>query len=101
MLPVTSHKSFHVPHSLATAAAIAALITALGWEDSGGDRPAVAPGPQAEVTGARIQRPGDEQPENDDAAARARAGTESCEAACDRNSLSELLPLVLPGLAEH
>ena len=31
MLPITTHRSFHVPHTLAVAAALAALIAAFGW----------------------------------------------------------------------
>ncbi len=31
MLPITTHRSFHIPHTLAVAAALVALITAFGW----------------------------------------------------------------------
>lgn len=31
MLPITTHRSFHVPHTLAVAAALLAMIAAFGW----------------------------------------------------------------------
>lgn len=97
MLPLTSHKSFQIPHSLATVAAIAALITALGWETSGDHADRI------EASSHVAKRIGATGAQEDRAPEDTAAGTErgNCSRRCDRNSLSELLPLVLPSLSGH
>ncbi|MBS3743516.1 MAG: hypothetical protein KGY48_04085 [Wenzhouxiangellaceae bacterium] len=102
MLPLTSHKSFQIPHSLATVAAIAALISALGWEASGNDSEQIEASShvatQIGFAGAK-ERHAQEDRATDDPAAPAER--ENCPQGCGRNSLSELLPLVLPSLSGH
>lgn len=102
MLPVTSHKSFHIPHSLATAAAIAALITALGWETSGDDSTRIETSPIAATRAeAGMTPPQRTQHESATEDATARTGRGKCAGGCDRDSFSELLPLALPSLSGH
>lgn len=93
MLPITNRRGIHIPHSLATAAAIVALLTALGWDASeqiGAEAPSAADGmEQITVTS---------QPDNDaqnEAAGGAHAGAGNGEA----GALSGLLPLVLPSIS--
>ena len=92
MLPVTRHISFHIPHSLAMFAAIVALITALGWQNSEGGVTGVraASTPETRIEAANAQAPPDKTE---------RAGASECEPSCDRDSLSTLLPLVLSSLS--
>lgn len=93
MLPITNHREFHIPHSIATAAAILGLIAALGWDVSGIDADPVesASGTLEQVNSITAQEsePADETP----APGRAVAGD------CDPGVLSGLLPLVLPSIS--
>jgi len=96
MLPITQHRVFHIPHSLATIAAIAAVITALNWnrvdesETTGDlqtakDTASFSAG-QAEIEGS----------ETEDSQAARKAADVACRH-CGGTGLSGLLPLVLPG----
>ena len=95
MLPVTRHNNFHVPHSLAMFAAIVAMIMAVGWQNSEGgiNNARVASTPENRIDAAKAQALLDknERP--------VRSGASECERSCDRDSLSTLLPLVLPSLS--
>jgi len=94
MLPITNHRSFHVPHSLATAAAIVALVTAIGWNASGSESTDVerAADSLGRMTSTTVEHV---EPAADPAVS---AGSGSGDA--DSGVLSGLLPLVLPNLAE-
>jgi len=96
MLPVTRHKSFHVPHSLATCAAIVALITAIGWQSSGDDISTVDASIENETRVDAAQSQAQNEPDKPERSVRASAS--DCKRTCDGDSLSELLPLVLPRL---
>lgn len=88
MLPITNQRVIHVPHSLATLAAIVALVTALSWESdpAHADRTAAMPARPTPVEHAP------EAPtEATGTSARAGAGEEA-------RSVSGLLPLVLPSV---
>lgn len=107
MLPVTAHKSFHIPHTLATLAAIVALITAMGWETSGDDIADLRASSARETRTEAAQAPAQQESRkakrsvrvdtSADISADTSADTSNCERTCDRHSLYELLPLVLPG----
>lgn len=88
MLPITNQRVIHVPHSLATLAAIVALITALSWtsDPADADRTAATPDRPAPVEHAP-KAPA----EAGGTTARAGAGDEA-------RSVSGLLPLVLPSV---
>ncbi len=93
MLPITNHRGFHIPHSLATAAAIVALVTALSWDASERSRAELdsAGATHDQVTTA--SQDGDEAA--DEPVRTARAGrTDHTPGA-----LSGLLPLVLPSIS--
>ena len=91
MLPITNHRTVHVPHSLATLAAIAALVTALGWNSvEGGSSTAEAPDPAREMQASLH-----ETATGDEEAGRASAGGSAERAGA---GLSGLLPLVLPSV---
>ena len=100
MLPVTPHKTFHVPHSLAMLAALVALITAIGWATSGDniDIAGSSSAPETPIDAAPEQL---EQQPGDGAGRSARAGVAQCERSCDRDAPAELLPLVLPSLSRR
>jgi len=93
MLPVTNHKAFHIPHSLATAAAIVALVTALGWSASDNESNAAqaAGGPLDQVTSVATP---DAKAPSDAPAASPTGGSD-----CEPDVLSGLLPLVLPSVS--
>lgn len=93
MLPITNHKAFHIPHSLATAAAIVALVTALGWNasDSASAGPNAAGSTLDQVTSVASR---DAKAPGDTPASPPAAGTE-----CEPGVLSGLLPLVLPSIS--
>ena len=95
MLPVTRRNKIHVPHSLAMFAAIVALIIALGWQSSEGGVTGVRAASISEtrIEAAKAQAPPDKTERS------VRAGASECEPSCDRDSLSTLLPLVLPSLS--
>jgi len=82
MLPITNQRVVHVPHSLATLAALVALILALSWDTDGAGRlGSAAEGDAA----APVTAP--------------QTVSERREAEHDREggTVSLLLPLVLPG----
>lgn len=96
MLPITTRRSFHVPHTLAMVAALAALIAAFGWSADEGT-------PDAEH--ARVEQIIEADPESTDDAGRAHvdsgaAGSDSrpCSLVrgCVQDQPSILFPLVLP-----
>lgn len=93
MLPITNHREFHIPHSIATAAAILGLIAALGWDVFGaGADPVIASGSTLEQVNsitAQEAEPANETP------APGRAVADDCEPGV----LSGLLPLVLPSIS--
>jgi hypothetical protein len=88
MLPITKRRVIHVPHSLATLAAIVALATALGWNAASsdvGDRTAASPSGAAPA---------------ERAADTASEPATSADSHRDRRpSVSGLLPLVLPSVS--
>lgn len=92
MLPITNHRTIHVPHSLATLAAIVALITALGWNSVDGGRPtADASGPAAGEAHTTVRGTA-----TDDAESGGRASQDRPDG--NGSGLSGLLPLVLPSV---
>lgn len=95
MLPVTRHKLVHVPHSLATIAAVVGLVTAIALETPGDDpvSASVSSTPRSGIDSARAQA------EPDNAERSVRTSASECKSACERDSLAELLPLVLPRLS--
>ncbi|HKL51929.1 MAG TPA: hypothetical protein VJ908_12250 [Wenzhouxiangellaceae bacterium] len=92
MLPITNHREFHIPHSLATAAAIIALVTAMGWDAS--DPSAAQAGEMNGLQQIETVRSAEAEVPNDTPGA-ARAGNSGCEPGV----LSGLLPLVLPSVS--
>jgi len=94
MLPITKHRVFHIPHSLATLAAIAAVMTALSWDrpdriaQTGEARPAAEQAMIAGGSDAAGPEPTPDAPEE--------SGVSDCSR-CTGGGLSGLLPLVLPG----
>lgn len=97
MLPITQHRVFHIPNSLATIAAIAAVITALSLGTA--DDPDMAGDLQSAKESATFSagHADSDLPENDGKAAR-KAAEVQCRS-CGDSGLSGLLPLVLPGNA--
>lgn len=92
MLPITNHRGFHIPHSLATAAAIVALVTALGWDASGTEAAGV------ESTGA-LSRVSSVAPTEKDLADESAPAARPGRVDCEPGVLSGLLPLVLPSVS--
>jgi hypothetical protein len=93
MLPITNQRAFHIPHSIATVAAIVGLITALSWDVSGDEAGEFGASgvslDQATSVSAQETEPSGEAP----APVRA-AGVES-----EPGVFSGLLPLVLPSIS--
>ena len=96
MLPITQHRVFHIPHSLATIAAIAAVITALNW--SAADEAGMGGELQATKDTATLPTGQAEAdlPDADDSKPAREAASVECRY-CAGSGLSGLLPLVLPG----
>lgn len=93
MLPITNRRGIHIPHSLATAAAIVALLTALTWDAS--ERIGAEPQPTAgnvDLVAPVGRQDSDAQSES---AGAARSGAKNGET----GALSGLLPLVLPSIS--
>lgn len=95
MLPITNQRAFHIPHSIATAAAIVGLIAALSWDVSGNEaaRPDAAGATLDHVASLSAQEPesGGEAPSS------ARSGGPEAEPGV----FSGLLPLVLPSISGY
>jgi hypothetical protein len=88
MLPITKRRIIHVPHSLATLAAIVALATATGWNAAPSDVvERTGASPAAAVSAERAA----------DSASEPATGTDS--PGDRRPSVSGLLPLVLPSVS--
>jgi hypothetical protein len=94
MLPITTHRSIHVPHTLAIAAALVAMIAAFGWNER---EPATLAGRDAEQ---RVEAVADTAPDRDDRLDHAAAASAPHSCGRSSNCLREhgLLPLVLPAL---
>lgn len=94
MLPITHQRVFHIPHSLATLAAIAALVTALTWDraDDGTDAVELRAAGESSVLSAGATT------ETVSEKAEQSAGSVECHR-CSGSGLSNLLPLVLPGVS--
>ncbi|MGB0513600.1 MAG: hypothetical protein ACPGJE_02025 [Wenzhouxiangellaceae bacterium] len=96
MLPITTHhRGFHIPHTLALAAAAVALVAALGWNAS-------TPEPVDEPwTGGVRTTLSHESPEAEpEPAETARESHGNCSGrSCLTEPISGLLPLVLPSRA--
>ncbi|MEX0916423.1 MAG: hypothetical protein WD397_00185 [Wenzhouxiangellaceae bacterium] len=93
MLPITNRRGIHIPHSLATAAAIIALLTALSWDAS--ERIGAETQPTAgsvDLVAPVSRQDSDAQGESAEAA---RSGAKNGETGV----LSGLLPLVLPNVS--
>ncbi|HKL53327.1 MAG TPA: hypothetical protein VJ902_05165 [Wenzhouxiangellaceae bacterium] len=93
MLPITNQRSFHIPHSIATAAAIVGLITALSWDVSGN-----------EVSGSSTEGVSLDQATSISAQEEKRAGEAPVPARAggaetEPGVFSGLLPLVLPSIS--
>jgi hypothetical protein len=96
MLPITQHRVFHISNSLATVAAIAAVMTALIWNniddaEMAGDLKAAK---EAAVLSAN--RADTDPADEDDSQAAAKPANVDCRQ-CAGTGLSGLLPLVFPG----
>lgn len=97
MLPITTHhRGFHIPHTLALAAAAVALVAALGWNVS-------APEPVEETWAggveASLTREAQEADPEPTEAARESGGACTGGRSCLSEPISGLLPLVLPSRA--
>lgn len=90
MLPVTNKKAFHIPHSIATAAAIAGLVVTLGWDVSNIE---IESGNGTLDNGALVTSLGAE-PSDEPPTPKRVSDRES-----DPGILSGLLPLVLPSIS--
>jgi len=92
MLPITHHKSFHIPHSLALVAAAVALVAALGWH---ADQRAAE---QAAPTADAISAAGTPEDAPDSEPAGQCLPHGHC---ADSGRGTALFPLVLPDLFGH
>ncbi|HMB38640.1 MAG TPA: hypothetical protein VKO85_06145 [Wenzhouxiangellaceae bacterium] len=91
MLPITNQRPFHIPHSIATIAAIVGLITALSWDVSGDKTSRLS---TADVyLEEAIPVSAQEAEVSGQAPAPARVG------GTEPNTFSGLLPLVLPSIS--
>lgn len=89
MLPITKRRVIHVPHSLATLAAIVALVTAMGWNAASSDfADRTATSPRAAASPERTA----------DSATEPVTDADSASPGDRRPSVSGLLPLVLPSV---
>lgn len=93
MLPITNHRAFHIPHSIATAAAILGLVAALGWDVSG---PEVD---EMNAAGDTLERVGSIAAQDADTPEEAPAPRRAGGAETDPGTFSGLLPLVLPSIS--
>lgn len=93
MLPITNQRAFHIPHSIATAAAIIGLIAALTWDvsDNESTRPDAAGISLDHVTSISTQ----EAESPGEVPSPARPGATDAEP----GAFSGLLPLVLPSVS--
>lgn len=92
MLPITNQRAFQIPHSIATAAAIIGLITALSWDVSGNE----VSGPSTEgalLDQAASSSAHETKPDGNRPAPTRVGGTET-----EPGAFSGLLPLVLPSI---
>lgn len=96
MLPITTHRSFHVPHTLAIAAALIAMIAAFGWNASAPKALAERETEQGIEAMAETGAGRDEVPEHGTASVPGRSGSCSNNGGCIRDH--GLFPLVLPAL---
>ncbi|MBL36914.1 MAG: hypothetical protein CMP07_00740 [Xanthomonadales bacterium] len=95
MLPITNQRAVHIPHSIATAAAIIGLIAALSWDVSGNeatrpDAAGVALDHVASISAQEPEAPGEKPAQPRSGASDAEPGT-----------FSGLLPLVLPSISGY
>lgn len=95
MLPITNQRAIHVPHSIATAAAIIGLIAALSWDVSynEADRPdaaGIALDHVASISAQEPEAPGETPSPQRSGASEGEPGT-----------FSGLLPLVLPSISGY
>jgi len=100
MLPITTHRSFHVPHMLAVAAALVALIAAFGWTASD---PAALTRHNTDIGIEAIANADDgaaagDQPEPSAVVMPSRERACGGRNHCLRDHAAGLLPLVLPSL---
>lgn len=95
MLPITTQRSFHIPHSLATAAALLGLVAAFSMD------PSDPKASRLSATNEALDHVGAVK------AAQAEPATETQKPVpadandYERGVFSGLLPLVLPGLSGH
>lgn len=97
MLPITNHRGIHIPHSLATAAAIIALVTALGWDASDSDSTVMEASRAPVEQIASLESRDAETPDGPTSTTGAGAGGRDNESGI----LSGLLPLVLPSFPDY
>lgn len=93
MLPITNHRAFQIPHSLATVAAIVALVTAVGWNASGSESIGSA------VESGALDQFTSTAPQDAPPPAETPGPTRTGGADCEPGVLSGLLPLVLPSIS--
>ena len=97
MLPITNQRAFHIPHSLATVAAIVATIVALatplGWDESGN------PIADTDVGGSALDQVTSSSSLDADTPADPQKPASTGGADCEPGVLSGLLPLVLPSIS--
>lgn len=93
MLPITNQRAFHIPHSIATAAAVIGLIASLSWDVSDNDTAmpdaaGVTLDHVTSMTAPKAESPGE-------APSPTRTGATEAEP----GGFSGLLPLVLPSIS--
>lgn len=93
MLPITNQRAFHIPHSIATVAAIVGLITALSWDVSGNE----ASG--GDVAGISIDHVASIPAQDADPTVEAHEPAGQGGREREPGVLSGLLPLVLPSIS--
>lgn len=97
MLPITTHhRGFHIPHTLALAAAAVALVAALGWNAKA---PESMEEPWAGGVETALTREAPEADPEPTETARESGGACNGGRSCLSEPISGLLPLVLPSRA--
>jgi len=97
MLPITSHhRGFHIPHTLALAAAAVALVAALGWNTNSQELDEEPWAGAVETALTREAKDADSEPSE---AASDSGGACGGGRSCLSEPISGLLPLVLPSRA--
>jgi|GEM_PF-1964558 len=93
MLPITNQRAFQIPHSIATVAAIAGLITALSWDVSGDEASGLS------TAGVSLDQTAPGSVQETEPAGETPAPPRVGGAETESGAFSGLLPLVLPSIS--